>query len=239
MRQLGLFVLGWSLAGLPMLWLLLAEGYEQSFLILNRLHTPALDAVMPHLTHAGDGLLLGSLVGLRLIRREPGRAWNLLLVMLLVAALVRVLKFEVFPEWSRPIRVFEDREAVHWISLGRERMYTFPSGHSTAAVAALALLAAALRPGWALLCGLLAGVLGYTRVYLGVHFPGDVLAGALLGFGLALAGLQWCRPWLRRRAAARPPQALRRQEIFLYLLGTACLLASFANLYCTYYMPAS
>lgn len=74
--------------------------------------------------------------------------------------------------------------------------FSFPSGHTTAAVAAaVALVGAPLGLGAAAL--LLAVGIGLSRVYLGAHYPLDVAAGALLGavagglarLALALAGM--------------------------------------------------
>jgi len=72
--------------------------------------------------------------------------------------------------------------------------YAFPSGHSATAVVvygALALIAARrggarARAAAIVAAVALAGLVGITRVYLGVHFPSDVLAGWLLG-GAVLA----------------------------------------------------
>ena len=59
---------------------------------------------------------------------------------------------------------------------------SFPSGHSATAFAAATVLALALRSGRVTAAlFVLAAAVGYSRLYVGVHFPLDVLAGAALG----------------------------------------------------------
>jgi undecaprenyl-diphosphatase len=62
---------------------------------------------------------------------------------------------------------------------------SFPSGHTTTAFALATLLALWYPRGAIGFLGL-AGVVGFTRVFLGAHFPSDVLAGAALGTAVAL-----------------------------------------------------
>jgi undecaprenyl-diphosphatase len=69
-----------------------------------------------------------------------------------------------------------------------------PSGHAMNAFAGAVLLAAAVpRARWPLL--VLAALIALSRVYLGVHFPSDVIAGALLGSAIGAAAA-----WLLARA---------------------------------------
>ena len=59
---------------------------------------------------------------------------------------------------------------------------SFPSGHTTAAFAAGMVWARALPWGWARpLAVVMAVCMGLSRLYVGVHYPTDVLAGALVG----------------------------------------------------------
>ncbi len=62
--------------------------------------------------------------------------------------------------------------------------YSFPSGHASAAFATATSLSLAF-PKWYVIAPsfLYAGTVGYSRMYLGVHYPSDVLAGALVGVG--------------------------------------------------------
>jgi undecaprenyl-diphosphatase len=66
--------------------------------------------------------------------------------------------------------------------------FSFPSGH-TAAAFVFAATVAACFPLWAPLALVLAAAIGLSRVLLGVHFPSDIVAGAVLGVGCTVTAL--------------------------------------------------
>lgn len=75
---------------------------------------------------------------------------------------------------------------------------SFPSGHATSAFAAAGVVAA-LHPRLRAPVLALAALIGLSRVYLGVHYPTDVVAGAALGLGIAAVAVA-----LGRRIGAAP-----------------------------------
>jgi undecaprenyl-diphosphatase len=74
------------------------------------------------------------------------------------------------------------------VSLVREPdRFSFPSGHATASMS-VALAYGIAFPAWSIPLLLLALVVGFSRVRLGVHYPSDVLVGQLIALG-TVAGL--------------------------------------------------
>ena len=80
---------------------------------------------------------------------------------------------------------------------------SFPSGHATIAFACATVIAWA-SPKLAVPAFLLAAAIAFSRVYAGVHWPLDVLGGAILGVLLATALLKLVEA-LRRSRRATPP----------------------------------
>jgi undecaprenyl-diphosphatase len=75
----------------------------------------------------------------------------------------------------------------------------FPSGHAATSFAAVVVLSVA-APAVAPAIVVLAALVGFSRLYVGVHFPLDVLAGALLGVAVATALLLLARSLRRSRS---------------------------------------
>ena len=63
---------------------------------------------------------------------------------------------------------------------------SFPSGHTTIAFACATVLAG-IAPKLAVPCFVLAAAIGFSRIYVGVHYPLDVIGGAALGLAVATA----------------------------------------------------
>ncbi|PRY48175.1 undecaprenyl-diphosphatase [Geodermatophilus tzadiensis] len=84
--------------------------------------------------------------------------------------------------------------------------FSFPSGHSASAGAFAAGVALESPLAGAAL-GPLALAVGYSRVHVGVHYPGDVVSGLAIGTGVALAGRRWWPVRPTRPARVRPASA--------------------------------
>lgn len=82
---------------------------------------------------------------------------------------------------------------------------SFPSNHAanTAAFAAAMIAISGFKAGWPFI--IISFLVGYSRIYVGVHFPLDVVAGWILGTAFALA---LCRIIRRRWPVVPPPAAV-------------------------------
>jgi undecaprenyl-diphosphatase len=149
------------------------------FGLINRRYTHSfLDWFLPRLTLFGLGPVQLPVVWLVCCLHWRDGSGRLLLSasvvsFLLASAIVHLIKRRV--KRMRPVAHTEVRFLVP-----KTRHGSFPSGH-TATTFALATIVAWLFPVWTapLLC--LAALVGYSRVYVGVHFLSDVLAAAAIG----------------------------------------------------------
>jgi len=93
-------------------------------------------------------------------------------------------------------RPYEAMTGVHLL-VDKTTDFLFPSDHATAAGAvAFGLLLTNRR--WGIIAGVLAVVMAFTRVYVGAHYPADVLAGLAIGGTVAAIGVVVAVPALRR-----------------------------------------
>jgi undecaprenyl-diphosphatase len=169
------------------------------FLFINRtLGNPVFDHLMPALSNKWLGFLVVAVVVPCLLIRYGRRVWPVIALAILAVALsdlgAGLLKHAI--QRIRPCHVIAD---VHLLA-GCTRSFAMPSNHASN-MFALAGVVGSLLPGWRWVLFPLAGGVAYSRVYLGVHYPSDVLIGAVCGFtigcGLALAA--------RRVAPAKRP----------------------------------
>ncbi|WP_432246394.1 phosphatase PAP2 family protein [Mycolicibacterium sp. ELW1] len=103
-----------------------------------------------------------------------------------------------------------------WTAVIVEDGFSFPSGHATGGVAVAVLLA--WMAGWVIRgwtarvvlwagAATAAGTMGFSRVYLGVHYLSDVVAGAFLGAAWAIGVIVVGAWWESRRRSAQPAPA--------------------------------
>jgi undecaprenyl-diphosphatase len=98
------------------------------------------------------------------------------------------------------------RPHVHAL-VARPHSHSFPSGHATTSFACATVLAL-VAPRLRLPLFLLAAAIAWSRVYVGVHYPLDVVAGALLGAAIGFAAVTTLpRLAAIRRRSRRAPRA--------------------------------
>ena len=93
-------------------------------------------------------------------------------------------------------RPYDTMTGVHLL-VDKTTDFSFPSDHATAA-GAVAVGLLLINRRWGMISGLLAVVMAFTRVYVGAHYPADVLAGLALGGTVAAIGVVVVVPGLSR-----------------------------------------
>ncbi len=167
-------------------WLNDAERVDAAlYAALARTPTPSLDAAMIRLSRAADysRLWLASAAALSLAGGPRGRrAAGLGVAALGVTAAIVNLCMKPLGRRRRPARAAQEVPLARHVRMPSST--SFPSGH-TATAFAFATAVGRVHPQAAIPIRGLAALVAYSRVHTGVHYPGDVVAGALAGTTLA------------------------------------------------------
>lgn len=168
---------------------------ELQFLdLLSGLHTPWLDSIMVFITSLGDKGFLWILTALILLFiRKYRKDGILLFAALFFGFLICNVLLKNLVARERPFA------AVPQILLiPPPQDFSFPSGHTMASFATAAvLLRADKRMGAAAL--ILACLIAFSRMYLYVHYPTDVLGGLAVGLFSAWLAIRFVGPHLEKR----------------------------------------
>lgn len=164
---------------------------------LQTLHNTFFDGFFAVITTLGDnGAIWLAAAAVMLFSRKYRKFGILLIISLAAGYLLGDILLKNLVARPRPFQALPEISLLIHAPHG----FSFPSGHSLAAFAASVILLYANRKfGIPAFC--LAGLIVFSRAYLAVHYPTDVLAGALIGALVALAVVRITRKrgWLPPR----------------------------------------
>ena len=164
--------------------------------IQNTIGCPFLDAVVPKLTMLGNAGIIWILAGLALLCSKKYRRQGALVLMGLLAGLLVgniVLKNLV----ARPRPCWLDPSVRLLIASPTD--YSFPSGHTLVCFEAATVAFVRERKYIGICAYVIASAVAYSRLYLYVHYPTDVLAGIILGIIFGITASYLVDELLRRR----------------------------------------
>ena len=152
---------------------------------------PIADVIMAGLSDAARGSMLWIGLAVLIAIFRPDR-WPAATQVLLALVLSTVLTDYVTKPFFNRARPFEFDAATRVYGY-KPTTRSFPSGHAAGAVAAAYTLSR-LAPEARSIFWVLGFLVAFSRVYLGVHYPADVIGGALMGWAIAkvvVGGTRW------------------------------------------------
>lgn len=169
--------------------------------ILNAIHqnltAPFFDAIMPTISALGNKGYVWIVAAIFLLLKQKYRLGGLMLSCALVVDVIAcnlILK----PLIHR-MRPFEFDTTIQLL-ISKPTDFSFPSGHTAAAFAAATVIYQ-IDKKWGIAAFLLAILISFSRLYLYVHFPSDVVAGIILGVLSGVCGI-WIAKLIYKKIAA-------------------------------------
>ncbi|MDD4421387.1 MAG: phosphatase PAP2 family protein [Bacteroidales bacterium] len=185
---------------------------KQLFLLINGAHTPWLDAVMTFVTSAYTWIPFYVLLFVYIIIRKEynlgnpfkkrygsrsdvivAGGWKIAVFILAATLLTFLLTDQISAGVIKPLvhrlRPSHDpaTENIARFITGRGGMYGFVSNHAANFFGLAAITTLFIRKKWyTWLIFSIAILVSYSRIYVGKHFPGDVICGAILGYAIGL-----------------------------------------------------
>ncbi len=198
----------------------LIKADQSLFLAINGWHSPFWDQVMWLVSNKLFWIPLYLFVLAWLIKIYKRRFWALLVFIILLVTLTDQTSVHLFKDVFKRLRPCHNEMLAPMVHLVKDHcggLYGFISSHATNYFGIATFSALLIRNRtYTILVYLWVAWIGYSRVYLGVHFPGDVLAGAftgtLLGWMVYVLFRETDRKWLHRNAWFNPEGTNRQRS---------------------------
>lgn len=173
------------------LFSLLAERFDLPVLdwIASNLWCPFLDAIMPAITLLGDaGIFWMALAAVLLLFQKTRRVGLGMGLAMLMGLLLCNLTLKPLCQRPRPYDYqYETFGRLIPLLIQRQHDFSFPSGHTIASFEAAGVIALNNKK-WGAAALVLASLIAFSRLYLYVHYPTDVLVSVVLGVAFAFLG---------------------------------------------------
>lgn len=166
--------------------------------LLNSMHqnlaNPFFDAIMPNISALGNKGYVWIAAAFFLLLKQKYRLGGLMLSCALVLDLIACnLLLKPLVHRMRPF----DLNTTIELLIARPSDFSFPSGHTAAAFAAATVIYQ-IDKKWGIAAFALAIMIAFSRLYLYVHFPSDVLAGVILGTASGICGI-WLAKFIYKK----------------------------------------
>lgn len=175
--------------------------YDIEFSILNfiqnYIRNPILDKAMVFITTLGNSGMIWIVVALLMLCSRKYRTTGIMLSLGLVGSFLfgNVILKPLFQR-TRPFDIIEGIELL----IAAPQDYSFPSGHTLASVICATILLIRERRIGFLALGL-AVLIAFSRLYLYVHFPTDILGGVIAGIIIGVSSVKTVNYFIRKNSA--------------------------------------
>ncbi len=147
---------------------------------IQRHRNKVLDKFFAFFTYLGDNGFIWLLYAIFFITFGHGHTGEAMITGLAISTIFCLVLIKRFAKRKRPC----DHDKDHVLTIRRPSGHSFPSAHSSAAFSVAGVIYL-LAPDFAVPALVIAVLIAFSRVYLFVHYPSDVIAGCIMGSSFA------------------------------------------------------
>lgn len=167
---------------------------------LQTIHTPLLDKILAFITSLGNAGIIWIVLAVVLLILPKTRKTGIIVAAALLMDLI--LCNLILKNLVARVRPYDVNTAIA-VLIKKPLDFSFPSGHTAASFAAMtALFLAKMKKAW-IAALVLAVLIAFSRLYFYVHYPTDVLGGAVVGILSGIIGYAIVEKIDKRRRTAK------------------------------------
>ena len=163
---------------------------------LQSLHTPILDKIMQLITHLGDMGIIWIILTIVMLLIPKTRKSGVIMAAALIVDVI--LCNVILKNLIARVRPYDVNTAVQ-VLVAKPKDFSFPSGHTLASFGAATPIFYYHRR-FGTIAYIIAAVIAFSRMYLYVHFPTDILTGLILGILLGFLSCLIVNKFLKQKA---------------------------------------